>query len=663
MKIDLTQRLQNFSLSARDVYQPLYECITNSIQHIYEAGEEKGEIFINLIRTENPELPLDEGGKDPITSIEVIDNGIGFTDQNFDSFETSDSAHKLRIGGKGVGRFTWLKVFESAHIDSVYKQENKYFRRTFDFLPQGPGIFEHINDELDGAENRRQTKVELKNIRRGFELQKKVSTVAEKIFSHFALQFIHSSCPQITVSDGQDKVKINDYISKVEIVSDKFFLKGIEFAATILKLKFGEQKHEVSLCALERIVESRPLKDFIPHLPDKKITLPIGDCTILATISSEYFDKHTNQERTSLNISQTDDVLFEGEVSKEEIWKEFKNYINEHLGEDLKAVKEEKNSFLREAIENKYPQYRILLSGEYDTELDAIPYPINDQKLENELHRLKYEIESKTRAQVREIMSESVGVDEEEEFQTRTQKVLEKISSLSKDDLAQYVIKRKDILNLLERKLEVVSAEKKTYEMEATIHNVIFPLRATSDNIDFKKHNLWILDEKLVYHKYLTSDIQFAQSPAIESESKTRSDIVIFNGSSTLVNEDSGPYNSIVIIEFKKPMRKNYAQDENPISQVIGYIEEIKKGTALTKGGRRIELASENIPFFCYIVCDIVDKIDAFANLSGLIKAPDHKGYFGYIDHYKAYFEIVSYDKMIADAKKRNRVFFDQLNL
>lgn len=39
----------------------------------------------------------------------------------------SDSTYKAKIGGKGVGRFPWLKAFEKVEIQSVYKEYNDKF--------------------------------------------------------------------------------------------------------------------------------------------------------------------------------------------------------------------------------------------------------------------------------------------------------------------------------------------------------------------------------------------------------------------------------------------------------------------------------------------------------------------------------------------------------
>jgi hypothetical protein len=38
-------------------------------------------------------------------------------------------------------------------------------------------------------------------------------------------------------------------------------------------------------------------------------------------------------------------------------------------------------------------------------------------------------------------------------------------------------------------------------------------------------------------------------------------------------------------------------------------------------------------------------------------------GYFNYIKNYNAYIEVISYQKMLKDAKIRNRILFDKLGI
>ncbi len=48
-------------------------------------------------------------------------------------------------------------------------------------------------------------------------------------------------------------------------------------------------------------------------------------------------------------------------------------------------------------------------------------------------------------------------------------------------------------------------------------------------------------------------------------------------------------------------------------------------------------------------------------NMLRLIRTPDREGFFGYNASKGAYIEVISYDKLVRDAKKRNQVLFDKL--
>ncbi len=58
-----------------------------------------------------------DGLKNEVTAFEsfsIIDNGNGFTAENYKSFRTADSSLKWKKGCKGIGRFLWLKAFEKS---------------------------------------------------------------------------------------------------------------------------------------------------------------------------------------------------------------------------------------------------------------------------------------------------------------------------------------------------------------------------------------------------------------------------------------------------------------------------------------------------------------------------------------------------------------------
>jgi hypothetical protein len=101
---------------------PLFEAVMNSFQAIRDA-KRKGDGFIKIEIERDAVLLGEEQG--PIRAFTILDNGIGLNDENFDSFNTAFSDHKLARGGKGLGRFTWLKAFEKVEIDSTFKERGE----------------------------------------------------------------------------------------------------------------------------------------------------------------------------------------------------------------------------------------------------------------------------------------------------------------------------------------------------------------------------------------------------------------------------------------------------------------------------------------------------------------------------------------------------------
>ena len=115
---------------------------------------------------------------------------------------------------------------------------------------------------------------------------------------------------------------------------------------------------------------------------------------------------------------------------------------------------------------------------------------------------------------------------------------------------------------------------------------------------------------------------------------------------------------------MKRPMRNDAkaGEDKDPIEQAIGYIKRIREGKVKTKNGRLIP-NSDSIPGYCYILCDITQSIIDRCDILNYPMTPDKMGFFGYNTKFNTYIEIISFDKLLNNAKQRNRAFFDKLGL
>lgn len=102
---------------------PIIEAVCNSIDSI--GDHPNGSIDILAIR--DGQRSFEDNGDaficGSIIGFDVVDNGVGFTDANRDSFDTYLSGHKYESGGKGFGRFMYLKYFQMVSIDSYQVSE------------------------------------------------------------------------------------------------------------------------------------------------------------------------------------------------------------------------------------------------------------------------------------------------------------------------------------------------------------------------------------------------------------------------------------------------------------------------------------------------------------------------------------------------------------
>jgi hypothetical protein len=72
---------------------------------------------------------------------------------------------------------------------------------------------------------------------------------------------------------------------------------------------------------------------------------------------------------------------------------------------------------------------------------------------------------------------------------------------------------------------------------------------------------------------------------------------------------------------------------------------------------------SDRIPAYAYVICDTTKEVEIIAQNKAMLATPDNLGYYGYNPTLSAYVEIISYTKLLRDAKKRNRILFDKPHL
>lgn len=661
-EVNINRLVEN--INRISIYTPIVEAIVNSIHAIDEKGIDNGEIIITLKRDKQRSLELDEERMPSVCGIEIFDNGIGFNENNKKSFNKIYTDKKISIGGKGFGRFSFLKCFENVKVESIYKTGKQCFNRKFNFVIGDDIIKDEVRKEI--PENESETTICLENIKieYKFNLDKQLKTIARKLLEKLLVYFVidEYKCPKIIIQEegSMDKIVLNDYFlenSEITKIEDKEFeLADNEknnkekFKIKVFKLFFGDSRSSINLVAHNRQVTEEALYAYIPEFKDDFYEETEGEkgkkihknYKIKTYVMGKYLDDNVSLERSEFEFHDNKDLFYP--FSQQDIEKEAATITKNIFHGEVLTRQNKKEKRIREYVESNAPWQKLYLK---DLDFSALPIDIKDSEIENELDKARFKKEQYTKSRIAEVMKKEDG----DLFQ-KTDNLIGQITEIGKSELAHYVALRKVVLDLFSKSLKLTDEEK--YEKEKVVHDIIFPTSSDSDETPYEKHNLWIIDERLSFHEYLSSD------KALNSNDE-RPDILIFDKRISVRNgNDSG--NPITVFEFKRPERENYDEKEDPIKQIGNYIEKIRQQKFKTPEGRNI-VANENTPAYGFLICDLTQKIKEFCRDHSLIMSPDQKGYFGFHTGYKMYIEVISFDKLIEDAELRNRIFFKKLKL
>ncbi len=651
-KTSVEGKVNNLPPFKNEALLPLFEAVTNSIQAIEEKGNLKdGEIYVEIKRDSQLSLKGMEPDNPQIIGFEITDNGIGFNEINYDSFLTSDTIHKLEKGCKGIGRFFWLKAFDRVEVDSVYSNESGRRRRCFTFS-KSKVISKFSDDSTDYPQI---TKVKLIGFKEDYRTQqsayKTTSKIAQRILEHCFSYYINQTIPKIFVKDGNETIYLDDLFQPIKksITNEEFCIDSVIFNIYHLKLYSTYNKmHNLVFCANSRVVKSQSMEKALgttQHFDEDDTRFVYS-----AYVSSKYLDKHVDSSRIDFRIPEKKQDLLACDfpISMEQIREESFSKSKAFLKDYLEAVNERKREIATEYVSEKNPTLKSVLH--YCPEIfDEIEPNTSEEKIDEILYRHKGKAEYQIRKQSdRLLKTQAQSIDEIKEEYDELNK---KIESFQKDQLAGYILFRKMIIDLLDKKLELNQDGK--YNNEDIVHDIVFPRKVTSDEIDFTDHNMWLIDERLTFHSYAASDCRLCDLTT--SDSKERPDIITFSE----VDEDRIA-RAVSIIEFKKPQRTNF--DEDPTRQLFKYVRKVIDHKVKMSNGRDL-LVNETTRFYCYAICDITPQIEEFAENNNYAKLKGELGYYNYNSKLHVHVEIIAFDKIILDVKKRHKVFFETLGI
>ncbi|MET8352514.1 ATP-binding protein [Micromonospora sp. NPDC005206] len=577
-----------------------------------------------------------------------------------------------------MGRLLWLKAFRHVEVLSVFKEAGQFKSRSFRFTAQD-GVTDHEVKEVAAGDTF--AEVSLLGFSKSYQQssRKMGSTIARNLLEHCLWYFVREGgAPDIVVFDNGEAIDLHvvfeDYMKSSSKI-DRVVVKGKKFDLIHLKLKTSAKSvPSLNWCAANRVVVEESIAGKIMGLHGP-LADDEGDFIYSGYLTSAFLDERVRPERTDFDLEETatgvgeeseftQDNLAE-EPSRSEIRQALLRHVEEYLSDSLTAAREKGRDRVETFVSRKAPRYRPVLRRIDEKGLGLDP-TLSDKDLELELHKRLADFEAEVLREGQEVLGEATILNlTDEEYNKRLDEYLAKVEDVKKSDLAAYVSRRKLILDLLARVIEQQPDGR--YCREDLIHNLIMPMRTTSEDDAHRASNLWIIDERLAFHNYLASDKSLRSMPITGSTSTREPDLLALQtcDAPVLVAEGDSPrWASLSIIEIKRPMRNDASAGESkdPIEQCLNYLQRVRDGGVRTAKGRPIP-GVDRVPGFCYIIADLTTSLISRCRMHRLNPTDDGMGFFGYHEHFNAYIEVISFDRLLSIANQRNRAFFDVVGL
>jgi hypothetical protein len=625
---------------------------------VYEAGSNA--IHALLDRYGGPKIVTDGklifafsiGTAPDEFSVTVSDNGTGLDGPNYVAFCTPFTGHKLRRGGKGFGRFIAFKVFEEVACYSKAAAPNGEIEtRSFRFNVYTDEEIVNITGgiapefSMGCAVTYRQVKPQYH--RRWEELTEE--RILDHLSSNFLTYLVDGRMPDTTVIVGGKEFDLRSHFTRI-FSHEKTHTFSVELRGTTYQFKCDVSRVErgkpFSRHALMFFADNRLLG--AGRAIENKIGKPAfqrsdgTEYVVIASLSGEFLDTHANLSRTSLEASE-DEIL--------EIVDKACQVILSTESEQHEIIKSIQRDEVVQLL-SRHPLLRYGLSG--ITVADYVRSKPNNWRQENFVSDLAIQ---RLREERRWSLYVHNTIANKELFAQRKSQLLKRVSDTYRDALAEYIVHRKAVIEIADQLRG--ADDSGTMTREEAFHQLMFPRREDSVTTKQFQHNLWLLDERLAFVSYISSDRTLHGGRRQLGDKVT--DIAFYDECYVAGGQGN---TSVVIVEFKRPGRDDYAfgrEGSDPIKQIHDTVEYIRdRRSFVTTAGKSIDIP-QSMPVTAIIVADLEPSLRHTARRYDFDETWDKKGLFKYHDDFDIFIEILGFDKLISDAEKRNAAFFEIL--
>jgi len=635
-------RRTNLKPTIDNLLLPVFESISNGLHSISDYKEIdnnfNGKIHIEIFT-------------EPFTVI-VSDNGLGLNYRNLEAFKTPFTGIKLRKNGKGFGRFIGFKVFDEIIYSSRHKgnkEEYETLNFQFDIFSKNELLQTEQQNKILGKTG---CSVSFSNIKPDFNkiIQNiKTDQIVDRIIRYFLPYFISGKLPELIIDVDGDRHDARDRFTELfapeKTYDETISINDVDYKFTIgISLsKKGDlfPKHSMLLFADDRIIgNGRNLErkigtsHFLNDEGEKSV--------IVASVSGIFLDQNANTARTAIEASEEEIDIIANSVSKK-ILADREEYTKEHrtIQKNNLVVALQRNPLLRTALKGK----------PLDQYIEEKPMSWGAEEFVSNLALSRYRDQGRWERELEDKVKNGQALKE------ARQEIMEHIDEENKEALAAYVTHRKTVIDLADKIIEI--QDDGATSLEEVFHDLVYSRYQDSDNTKFYQHNLWLLDERLSFVSYISSDRTIRGGKRQKGDKVA--DLILFEDCSVYSNSDS---NSLILVEFKRPRKANYKYGDvkqDPIQQVFETVSKIREEKSLVStSGKRIQVP-EGTRIFAYIIADLEPKLVKVIQDHDFNQTWDHLGYYRYHENRDTFVEVFGYDKLISDAKKRNSAFFDVL--